>query len=254
MMKVHPSLLIPLIITAAGWFGTACKARQGLPAKPRRWTVALDLSASPDQAEASRWTQACERLAAQLRPGDAVAVFGIHDNTLAAAPLFEASSVPIRRELGFSAEAEARKRFQDLNLGLRAAVRRAFELPRAGRTRIVDLFFRVQPGRDRELWLVLFSDMIEHSQWINLATESLAGREAEAARAVARRAGLQGLNLGGRAVCVLDDQTLGERPASVNDRRTLERFWRELFGLAGVNLVWFESYLPTEGDLGDARH
>lgn len=62
---------------------------------PVQRVVFVDLSDSPWAGDATRWLDAAEReVFSELRFGDSVLIFGVHDHTAESAPIFDAS-VPL---------------------------------------------------------------------------------------------------------------------------------------------------------------
>jgi len=214
----------------------------------------LDLSASPDPAQAGFWTRAFDELiAGRLQAGDALLILGVHDNTDGAAPLFDESCPAVNRDAGMDAEISARAKLKAMRAGGGAKVREVFAVPaRAGATRLVEILPRVPRGGSRDVRVVFFSDMIEESKLIDLANTRVAGRATGMVRAVALAAGLRGGELQGATVeCVLDDLGVGARPRSVNSRAELREFWQAMFESAGGRLVSFDTRVP--GKEGDPR-
>jgi len=237
------SLLIIIMITV---LAVGCRLGGDEPLPPATlWIHCLDLSGSPREHDRQRWARACEGQLGRLKAGDAVIIFGLHENSATAAPLFEGRSRYVPAEAGASEQLKARLEFEAMVSGARAALQRAFSVVPAGRTHILEVLHRIQPDAQRpEMRLVFYSDMIENSTWINLGSFNIEGREVETARSVAGRAGIAGLRLGARVECILDDVTTGQRPHTVNSRRSLALYWRETFAQAGAELAWFEARIP----------
>jgi hypothetical protein len=242
------TLLIAILAGAfAGGLYLAWRSSQDAPVMLRTPTcnvAVLDLSASPRPSQAAFWTQAFEkRIACKLAAGDALLVIGAHDNTDAAAPIYDKSTEAVDHDAGAEKVIGGRRALLEMRQGGMAKVRDAFAAPtRAATTRLVEALLRVPKGDGRAIRVCYFSDMVEDSRLINLARIPIGGRAKELARQVAKAAGLRGDELRGATVeCVLDDLAIGERPQSVNSRAALRDFWQELFSLAGGNLVSFDA-------------
>ncbi len=239
-------LPVSLLITLAT-VGCTGGAEQP-PSVPTLWVHCFDLTRSPDEHDLQRWADLYRQQVASMQEGDAIVVFGLHENTATAAPLFEAQSRRAPSGACATEQLQARRQFQEMITGAQAAIPRALQLPRAPRSHLVDVLNRIRPDPLRpHIKLLFYSDMLEESPLIDLARSDIRGREIQAAREVARRAGISGLELRARVFCFLDDIAGGQRPRSVNSRRSLELFWHELFAQAGARLVWFESRtLPAQ--------
>ncbi|MGA2267811.1 MAG: hypothetical protein ABSH44_05000 [Bryobacteraceae bacterium] len=212
--------------------------------KSTQHVVLLDLSASPSHGQAAFWTQAYdENVARSLTAGDALLILGVHDNTDAAAPLFDDSCPAVDHDAGMDAEIAVRAKLKAMREEGRAKVREAFAASaRANTTRLVEALPRVPRAGSRNVRVLFFSDMLEDSKLINLAKTPLAGRSAEMARGVAHAAKLRADDLRDATVeCVLDNLAIGDKPRSVNSRAELREFWQALFESVGGHLVSFDT-------------
>ena len=212
--------------------------------KPTLYVVFLDLSSSPSPEQAAFWTQVFDKhIAARLEMGDALLILGAHDNTDAAAPVFDDQSLRVGPDAGVEEVLKARRSLAALRENGMAKVREAFaDANRAAATRLVEGLLRVPKDSSRNVRIVYFSDMVEDSKLANLARTPVGSRVAELAREVARAAGLQGGELHGAAVeCVLDNIGIGVPPRTINSRAALRAFWGELFAYAGGKLISFDA-------------
>jgi hypothetical protein len=242
-------LMAVLVSTIAGGMYLGWRSSQDAPVvvhRPACVVLVLDLSASPRACQAAFWMQAFEkRIAGRLAAGDALLVLGAHDNTDAAAPIYDKATEAVDHDAGAEKVMIGRRDLLEMQRCGTAKVREAFAAPgRAAKTRLVEALSRVPKDDGRAIRVWFFSDMVEDSGLINLARTPIGGRATELARGVAKAAGLRGDELRGATVeCVLDDIAIGEKPHSVNSRGALRDFWQELFSLAGGSLASFDARL-----------
>ena len=205
----------------------------------------LDLSASVPPSECERWLGQAERLIPDY--GDAVVVFPLHEQTLAAGPLMEAEIPALSRDPGFDELARARKVRKQVKESLTGILRKAFAEPaRSSATDVFSAVDRVRPDlAGRRTAVVFFSDMLNSTREGNLEKGPTLTPSAVPAliRSIAAAHAWSAATLRGVDVyCILNSLESG-KAAPVNDRRILHRFYGAMFQSIGARLVVFDTHL-----------
>ncbi len=237
-----------LVVSAGALAFTGCAARAvGRPAG-FRLIVFLDQTASIDAAQRAAWLREANGLTRQLAGGASVAIYPIHDQTMDAAPLFEAD-IPEIKDDATSDEA----RTQHLALvrardGALRAIERGLTAGPAARTDIFSSIDRIQPDPlRRPTIIVYFSDMLNSTPDLDLEAPGALKRPdiAFKLQGLASRHYWQPNQLAGdRVYCILNSIESGHRGPAV-DRLTQRAFYGALFEALGARLVVYETHLPT---------
>src|SRR5271157_5504482 len=114
----------------------ACSTPAAERSPGRRVILFIDQSASIDRDQRRQWQNDANGLVRGIRDGWSVSIFGIHDHTLEAAPLFEVD-IPVFAPDGTSRTAAARNSaIQTARQSALAAVEKALDTGGAARTDI----------------------------------------------------------------------------------------------------------------------
>ena len=221
----------------------------GASATPNRraikFVLFLDLSASVPPSECDRWLQQAGRLVPDY--GDAVEVFPLHEQTLAAGPLMEAEIPALSRDPGFDELARARRIRTQMRESLAGVLRKSFAASaRSSATDVFSAIDRIRPDlAGRRTTVIFFSDMLNSTREGNLEKAPALAPSAVPVliRSVAATHGWSTATLRGVDVyCILNSLESG-RAAPVNDRRALHRFYGAMFQSIGARLVVFDTHL-----------
>jgi hypothetical protein len=244
------TLALAAAVTAA-LLAAGCSAQGSAQEDGTRLLLFFDMSASVDGEQRRIWSESALRLVDALRGGWGVAIYPIHDQTMSAAPLFEAE-IPVKDPDAGSEEAQARHAaLLRARKGAAAAVRTALETGGgATRTDVFSAIDRMRPDpRARRMVAVFFSDMLNSTADLNLEAPGSLTRETAAAQVerVARRHHWQPGQLANVEVyCVLNAVASGQRGPAV-DRLTQRCFYDALFSSLGARLAVYDTTLG--GDL-----
>jgi hypothetical protein len=218
-----------------------------------RRLVWIDQSSSVSEQQRHAWRQEAEKVIALLVPGDTIAVFGVHEATLGATPLFIGDMPVLSQNAGLSERIMVYEKQHKIREQVRAVFAQALtSLATAQRTDLFGVLERIKPdGKDRTTRLYFFSDMQHVTAELNMEKTSLARNMPDLVQTVITRHGWQRSLLDRTTVhCVLPG-VRGNR--EVNPRQVLERFWGMLFRSLGAELATFETYLPASDVLRTAH-
>ena len=206
----------------------------------------IDQSASIDRDQRRQWQNDATGLVRGLRDGWSVSIYGIHDHTLEAAPLFEVD-VPIFASDGTSKTAVARNAaIQTARQSALAALEKALDVGGAARTDIFSALDRVYPDpQGRPTTIVFFSDMLNSTPELNMERAGSVTLQNIGALipSLARRHLWRKDSLAGSEVyCVLNSIEIGRNGPTV-DRRVQRVFYENLFGALSAKLARYETSL-----------
>src|SRR5438093_13622247 len=113
---------------------------------------------------------------------------------------------------------------------------------RSRTTRLIESLSRIHTDPHRVTEVLFLSDMLESTRELDLERTRLTSANLVGlAQSAFERYGLsRGLLDGVTVYCVLDSPPIGGS-VKINDRQTLERFWRLILTSAGANLAGFDS-------------
>lgn len=212
----------------------------------RRTILFFDQSDSiaPDQRH--QWQSDAAEAIAALRDGWSLTIYGIHDHTLDAAPLFE-TDIPRFPSDGTSATLAKRNgAIQCARKGASDAVQEALSRGGASRTDIFSAVDRVHPdSQGRATTIVFFSDMLNSTPELNMERAGSVTLDKTPAiiSKLARRHLWRKDTLSGCTVyCVLNSVAIGGRGPQV-DRRVQRVFYENLFEALGANLYRYDAGL-----------
>jgi hypothetical protein len=217
----------------------------GPPAGMRK-LVWLDLSGSVSEAQRASWlTQTVAYIVKGLASGDTIAVFGVHESSLAAAPFYVGDMPTLNSQPGLS----EKLRVHAAQRKIRQEVTAVFQqvLTDKANAKWTDLFGavdRIDPDpKGRPTLVYIFSDMLHATPDLSIEKTPLAPNMESLLRRVTTQHGWQRDHLAHTTVnCILP----GERGiARVNNRVVLELFWRTLFQSLGGTLANFDTYLQV---------
>jgi len=229
-----------LVAGAAGSAQTRCNEDEGV-----RWVVLLDLSGSVTDEQRRGWAQIVdERVGPRLKPCDSASVFGVHEASTTAAPLFVGSIRGPRDSEYLLIRLEVLAAVKKMRETLIDAVSSASAgQGGAQRTDLLGALDRVSPTDGQPTWVIVFSDGLHVAGDLNMESKPMAGRVDDYVRSVVTRRGwARDQFQNASAVIVLP----GHRGALKvrNGPETVREFWAALFAATGGQLVSCETYIP----------
>ena len=207
----------------------------------RRWAVLLDLSGSVTDSQRAAWTAVVQgHIAPRLQACDEVLVFGAHEASATAAPLFVRRMPPppqsLRDRIRVLRALEAAGTDLVSTVGSASVGQGG-----AARTNLFDALDRIRQAPDRPTFIVVLSDMEDSSL---ASPASLRGDvAATVARIVAQKGWQEDRFQAARLFAVLPHRR-GAHPGS-HSRSVLQAFWRALCARTGGELVTFETFIPA---------
>jgi hypothetical protein len=207
--------------------------------------VFIDQSSSVTRLQRQSWVEPLTRIADGIRPGSTLSVFGIHDRTADAAPLFT-GDLPVLPARPTSTQLRTYKdeRARFLTKA-RRAISEALETAVVARTTdVLSVFDRPRDARDRPRLVFVLSDMLHVTRELNLERQSLSDTHIpDLIQSAAQEHNWSPESLTGtRVYVILPSAQVGDRP-SVNSRIVLERFYGAVVTALGGRLERFETHL-----------
>ncbi len=241
--RIFPAALAAFSVATAGCLETAADSTATSP--PIQHVLFVDLSDSPSK-QAERWcTAASTLLFDRLKAGDSVVAFAVGDRTAEMEPLYDRATRAVSEDEGMDGDVTSYAELQQVKADGAAAVCRALRSPtRAHQTRLLAALQRISSDPARQTRVLFFSDGLEASDLLNLERTKLSDDnlaplvKSAAAHERWKPAMLRGVDVR----FVLDSPRLddpGRRP--LNDRRSLEQFWRLVVESLGGRLTRFDS-------------
>ncbi|MEK7752167.1 MAG: hypothetical protein AAB654_09650 [Acidobacteriota bacterium] len=214
--------------------------------RPVLFVVFVDqsLSLQPDREQLEHWAAAAEhRVFSRFRAGDALYIYGIHDQSGAAASLFSETPRALPPDADMDTTMAIRREVAAVLASGRSWLREALQSSvRSRQTRLLEALPRIRKDPERAREALFLSDMLESTPELDLERSRLTDQNMPelVAAAVARHRLEKDLLAGVSITCVLDSPRIGA-PRRTNDRRTLECFWRMVLTGLGATLVSFDS-------------
>jgi hypothetical protein len=217
----------------------------------RRLVIFVDQSASIDQAQRCLWQADADRLTELVGGGWAVTIYGIHDRTLDAAPLFDAEVPAWSEDATFDIARAQKAALVQVRRDAAAALHAALQVEGgASRTDLFAGIDRIRSDtRRRPTTIVYFSDMLNSTSDFDMERANLLirGGFSDAIQRLAERHRWRPDTLAGDDIyCVLNSIESGRRPPAV-DRLTQRSFYERLFSTLGAHLAVYDTHL---GNLG----
>jgi hypothetical protein len=233
---------------------SACSA-QGHPKDGRRLILFVDMSASVNVEQRSKWVGFVNQISKSVKAGWAVAVYPIHDQTSAAGALFEAEIGERMEDETYDAASRRRSQENRATQGMLDAFRKAAAGGKARRTDLFAAIDRIRPDvKGRHTTAVFFSDMLNSTAELNMEQKGAITTATipDRIRRIARNHNWGSDRLAGVDVhCVLNAVESGDSGPAV-DRLTQERFYQALFSAMGGRLMRYDTSLSA-GDFGSLR-
>jgi len=218
--------------------------------EPRRTPVSCDVfvdqsGSIKSEEQLTQWREVFAKLLDRLGPLDSLRIFGIHDQTTNAAPIFQAEL----RDLPEGAGLKEVKEWRAELARVREEATKAFHQSlrpqqRASTTDILSSLDRIKPdrARKREVWFM--SDMLQATRELNLEKTALSEENIAGLLnpVVANHQWQKGALAGVEVYCLLNSVGING-PSPLNDRHILERFWKTLFEHLGADLKMFETHV-----------
>jgi hypothetical protein len=210
-----------------------------------RWMVWLDLSGSVTDAQRAAWLEEARKVTARLAAGDTMAVFGIHESTIEAVPLYIGHMPTLRQSAGLHERMQVHAAQHQVRAQVTEAIEKALTAKaNAKQTDLFGALDRFAPDdKGRPTVRYFFSDMEHATRELNMETMPLGKNMQNLLQDVIKRHGWRNTRLANTTVnCVLP----GARGrARANSRLVLEQFWGTLFRTLGAELANFETYLKA---------
>jgi hypothetical protein len=236
----------PALIVVTSLLLAACSARAGDHAPGRRLILFFDQSASVDGEQRRQWQNDANNLVSCVRDGWSVSIYGIHDHTLEAAPLFE-TDIPVFDSDGTSKTLAVKNAaIQHARQAALAAIEKALANGPAARTDIFSALDRVHPDpQNRHTTIVFFSDMLNSMPELNMehaGSVTLLNINSLIPPLARHHLWRQDSLAGAEVYCVLNSIEIGRSGPAV-DRRVQQVFYQTLFGALSAKLVRYETSL-----------
>jgi hypothetical protein len=207
----------------------------------------IDQTGSVSAREREAWAATADDVLGRLGLGDSIVILPVHDQTLNAAPLFQAR-VPAQ-EVSLEGLAHGKRRLKQIRDAAQRTVRQALQSGKQARASdLVAIVDRVAAARSagagRVMRVYVFSDMVHSLPPVNLERTALKADDIVPAVAkIGNEARWRGGMLSGvKFFCVLNGIDSGQRN-TVNDRRILGEFWRVLLTSVEAELASFNTHL-----------
>jgi hypothetical protein len=238
-------ILCAIMVCAAAFYFLSDDGGGGRGELTNRYIVFVDQSASIPETQQAQWEKVFGKLLDRLKGGDAFAIFGIHDQSLNAKPIFQAEVPVLEEGAGLDDWETWKRRLNQIRNGAKESFNKALHPERrALSTDIFSAINRVQPDRTRKTSLILMSDMIHSTRELDMEKTRLAGENIAGILnpVIGRHQWRKGALEGVEVHCVLNSVELHET-SPLNDRLILRRFWTALFDNLGAKVMTFETHL-----------
>jgi hypothetical protein len=239
-------LAMALIATIALSFGGCCFWGPCEPEEPARlyiWFVDQSISVSP--ARQREWEAITEEHIKCLKCGDKVLTYGMHDQSLNAAPIYNESIPAFSDPPTHDEEEECHQKLNQVRRELREKLHEAFSPQRrSSTTDIFSAIDRIKTDKVRQTIVYFVGDMIQSNQELDLEHMHLKEQNIVALLnpIVAKHGWQPGRLKGVKIHCILN--SIGIREAApLNDRRILRKFWETLFVGLGGTLETFDTHI-----------
>jgi hypothetical protein len=213
-----------------------------------RLIIFVDQSASIPEAQQTQWEKTAGQLFDRLGTGDGIVIFGLHDQSLNAKPIYQADVPILDDEAGLEDRARWKRRLNQIREQAKAAFQQALNpQQRALSTDIFSAINRVQPDRSRKTVLIFMSDMLHSTPELDLEKVRLSEEKISDLLnpVIAKHRWPKGMLAEAEVHCVLNSVNMRES-SPLNDRIILQQFWATLFEYLGAGVETFETHLTLK--------
>ncbi len=216
------------------------------PSKSVKFEIFVDQSASIPSIQQEQWVLAVDKLFGRLGSGDGVVIYGMHDQTLNASPIYKADVPILPPNPGYEILEGWKRRLNQIRRDAKAALAQALNpRQRALRTDIFSAFNRVQPDPKRQTIIVFLSDMLNSTPELDMEKTRLSDSDiSKRLSSIAAKHQWKSGMLGGAKVhCILNSVEIRAVVTPLNDRLALGQFWEALLKELGASVETFETHL-----------
>ncbi len=254
-----PSLALTFVIALALGF-TACDFRfwktSDQPKEPTlhyQYVWFIDQSSSVDPSGQPQWQKAAEEQGKCLRCGDALFVFGLHNQTPNAAPIYDAEIPAVSDDPTRDEREKCDRKMKQVRRELKEKLREAFNPQhRAPTTDYFSAIDRIKPDPTRHTMVFFVGDLFQSNQTeldlerVRLTDENINDLLNPV---ITRHCWQQDQLKGVKIHCLFNSLNIIDT-TPLNDRRILRKFWGTLFQSLGAELVTFDTHLSINQSIG----
>lgn len=212
----------------------------------------IDQSISVDPSRQPQWQKAAEEQVKRLRCGDTLFMFGLHNQTRQAAPIYNDEIPAVSDDTTIIEDKKCHEKMIRMQQQLKEKVGEAFGLrDRATETDYLSAIDRIKSDQTRHTMVFFVGDMVQSNheldlEHVRLTEENIVGLLNPV---IARHGWQQDQLKGVRIYCLLNSLNMREA-ATLNDVQILRKFWGTLFQLLGAELVTFDTHLSVKQSTG----
>jgi len=212
----------------------------------------IDQSSSVDPSGQPQWQRATEEQVKRLRCGDTLLMFGLHNQTRQAAPIYNDEVPAVSDDPTIDEDKRCKLKLDPMRQQLKEKFREAFDLRhRATETDYFSAIDRIKLDQTRHTMVFFVGDMVQSNRDLDLERVRLTEENiVDLLNPVIARHGRQRDQLKGvRIHCILNSLNIREA-APLNDVHILRKFWGTLFQSLGAELVTFDTHLSVKQSSG----
>jgi hypothetical protein len=206
----------------------------------------VDMSASVSMEDQPQLIAEIAKQSGSLKCGDAVAVYGLHSQTAASAPLYHETIPP--NDHTIDGEMKCRNKLKQVRQDLKEKLHAALNSPeRTFHTKIFDAIDRLSQLKragNRRMTVYFVGDLLQSDDRLDLEKVHITDDNiAELLNPVVADYGWQRGMLSGVKVHCLLISLKPDAKAPLNERRLLRKFWQTLFNALGGSLETFDTHI-----------
>jgi hypothetical protein len=212
----------------------------------------IDQSISVDPSGQPQWQKATEEQVKRIRCGDTLFMFGLHNQTRQAAPIYNDEVPAVSDDPTIIEDKKCKLKLVPMRQQLKDKFREAFDLRhRAIETDYFSSIDRIKLDQTRRTMVFFVGDMVQSNRELDLERVRLTEENiVDLLNQVIAKHGWQRDQLNGvRVHCLLNSLNIREA-APLNDVRILRKFWETLFQSLGAELVTFDTHLSVKQSSG----
>jgi hypothetical protein len=223
--------------------GTVPKATPRPSAKHYIWFIDQSISVHPQKQP--QWLAAAPEAGNRLQCGDSIILWGIHDQSQNAAPLYRAEIPAVDEFSTFSEKEKCHRKLTKVRSDLTQIFAAAFHPPQPALSSdyfaTLDL---IKPDPLRSTIVIYLGDMVHSTQELFLEKVKLTSENIVSILnpVVAQHRWQPGMLRDVQVHCLLNALVSGE-PPPLNDHKILGEFWRTLFRSLEADVITFAPYL-----------
>lgn len=212
----------------------------------------IDQSSSVAPSGQPQWQKAADEQVKCLRCGDTLFMFGLHNQTRQAAPIYNDEVPAVSDDPTIIEDKKCHQKLIQVQQQLKEKFREAFDLRhRATETDYFSAIDRIKLDQTRHTIVFFVGDMVQSNRELDLERVRLTEENiVDLLNPVIARHGWQRDQLKGvRIHCLLNSLNIRDA-APLNDVRILRKFWETLFQSLGAELVTFDTHLSVKQSSG----